>query len=162
MNINLNMVHLHLILNHIPVLGAIFVTALFIIALVFRNVFLQKVSLWFLVMVALSTAVVYFTGDHSVALVENLPTYSSTILDAHRKAAQLGLAAMFVTGMIALGGALLYSNKPRLPRLLSTSVLIILLLNSVLFTYIAYLGGQVNNPTIRSNGPVSGPIIKLP
>lgn len=158
--LNLNMAHWHLLLNHIPILGAMFITLLFIIALIFRNTFLQKVSLWFLVGVALVTAVAYVTGERAIPLVQNLPNVSMTMIQMHKTAAKVGLGLMFVTGVIALGGALLYSRRPKLPRLLLTTVLIILLFNSAVFTYIGFLGGQITHPEIRT--PISAPVGKQP
>lgn len=158
--LNLNMAHWHLLLNHIPILGAMFITLLFIVALIFRNTFLQKVSLWFLAGVALITAVTYVTGERSVSIVQSLPNVSTAMIQAHKQAAQLGLILMFITGVIALGGALLYSRRPKLPRFLLTIVLVILLLNSALFTYIGFLGGQITHPEIRT--PISAPVGKQP
>ena len=37
--------HIHLLINHVPILGSLFVLILFRVALVFKNGFLQKVSL---------------------------------------------------------------------------------------------------------------------
>jgi len=144
-------VHLHLLLNHIPILGSIFVTVLFIVALIYRNTFLQKVSLWSLVVIALFTAVTYLTGDGAVQAVQGLPGISVDIMHLHETVAKVDLGLMFVTGVIALAGALFYSFKPKLPRLLLVLVLSILLLNSGVFAYIGYLGGQIHHPEIRSS-----------
>ncbi|MDQ2885719.1 MAG: hypothetical protein M3Y39_06500 [Chloroflexota bacterium] len=143
-------VHLHLLLNHIPILGSIFITVLFIVALIYRNTFLQKVLLWSLVVVALFTAATYLTGNGAEQAVQGLPGVSEDILHLHESVAKVGLALMFVTGVIALAGALFYSFKPKLPRLLLVLVLSILLLNSGVFVYIGYLGGQIHHPEIRS------------
>jgi uncharacterized membrane protein len=146
--------HLHLLLNHVPILGSIFVTVLFIIALFYRNVFLQKVSLWFLVAIALFTAATYATGGKTAQAVQGLPGVAEDMVRSHELFAKFGLAAMFVTGAIALGGALFYSRKPAISRFLLTIILIILLFNSALFSYIGFLGGQIMHVEIRSSPPV--------
>ncbi len=56
---------------------------------------------------------------------------------------------MFVTGVIALGGALFYSRKPAISRSFLTIILIVLLINSGLFAYIGFLGGQILHVEIR-------------
>src|ERR1019366_9038565 len=119
--------HWHLLLNHIPILGSMFVTVLFIIALVFRNVFLQKLSLWFLVGIALVTAATYATGGDTALAIQGLPSVSESMLLSHELFAKLGLAAMFVTGVIALGGVLFYSHREAIPRIFLAVILIILL-----------------------------------
>src|SRR5579875_3738294 len=113
---NMNMAHLHLLLNHFPILGSIFITVMFAIALIFRNTFLQKVSLWFLVAIALMTAATYFTGGHAVDAVENLPTTSMAMVNLHENAARIGLILMFFTGALAVGSLLLFWLRGKLPN----------------------------------------------
>ena|SRR5450631_952593 len=146
----MTLAHLHLLLNHFPILGSIFLSVLFIVALIYKNVFLQKVILWFLVAIALLTAVTYLTGDPTVRAVHGLPGVSEDMIRQHELFAKFGLGLMFVTGILALGGALFYSRKPRLPRAFLSVILIILLLNSALFTYIGLLGGLILHQEIRT------------
>ncbi len=142
--------HLHLIINHVPIVGAIFIAAMFSIGLIFKNVFLQKVSLWFLVAVALSTAVAYVTGDKTKEAVEGLPQVSDQIIEAHERYARYGLIVMFIAGVVALVGVLLYSRRSQLPLYLRISVLVILLISIVIFTYVGLLGGEIMHTEIRA------------
>ncbi len=144
-----SMAHLHLIINHFPIVGSIFVLMLFIIALVLKNGFLQKLSLWFLVGVALSTAVAYVSGDKGQGAVQGLPQVSDTMITLHEQAARYGLISMFIAGVISLGGIILYRKRPVLPVYLRISVLLVLLVSVVLFSYIGFLGGQIMHPEIR-------------
>lgn len=146
--------HLHLILNHVPIMGSLFTTALFIIALFYRNTFIQKISLWFLVIIALVTAATYQTGDPAAHAVQNLPQVSDSALHAHELFGKFGLGAMFVTGVVALGGAFFYRKRPTIPTGYLALVLVILLINVGLFTYISFLGGQILHPEIRSFVPL--------
>jgi uncharacterized membrane protein len=149
----LNTAHLHLLLNHFPILGSIIITGLFIVALIFRNTFLQKVSLWFLAGIAVLTAITFQTGDGTkqAVLSLNLPqVVSLSALQTHQQMARVGLILMFFTGAISLGSAVFYRHKPALPRLLLAIMLVILLVNVGVFTYISYLGGLIMHPEIRS------------
>ena len=150
----MTLAHVHLLLNHVPILGSIFITILFIVALICRNVFLQKVSLWFLVFIALVTAVTYATGDKATQAVQGLPGISEPMIHMHESVAKIGLALMFITGVIALAGVFFYRNRATLPRFLLTAVLVILLLNSGVFAYVGYLGGQIHHEEIRTTSPL--------
>jgi uncharacterized membrane protein len=145
-----SMAHLHLLVNHFPIIGSIFISVMFIIALWFKNVFLQKVSLWFLVGVALSTALTYASGGGTKAAVQGLPQVSDTMIAAHEQAARYGLIIMFVAGALALGGIILYSKKPILPLYFRISVLVVLLISVVVLTYVGFLGGLIMHSEIRS------------
>ncbi|GCE30073.1 hypothetical protein KDA_55570 [Dictyobacter alpinus] len=146
----MNMAHIHLLVNHFPILGSIFVSILFLVAMIFKNAFLQKVSLWFLVFVALFTAVAYFSGDGAKNIAENVSHVSDSLVHDHESMARIGLILMFFTGAIALFGGVFYSRKPTLPLYLQIAVMAILVVNVVIFIYIGYLGGLISHPEIRS------------
>ncbi|GHO82144.1 hypothetical protein [Dictyobacter formicarum] len=147
---NMNMAHIHIILNHIPILGTAFVALAFLIALIFRNVFLQKLSLWFLALAALSTAAAYLTGDGATHIVESLNHASPILIHDHESMARISLIIMFFTGIIALFGIVFYTRKPALPRYLQVIVMAILIINTAVLIYVGYLGGLVSHPEIRS------------
>ncbi len=153
----LTVAHLHLLINHVPILGSIFITILYIVALIYRNAFLQKVSLWFLVAVALCTPITYLSGDKAIPGVQGLPGVSEQMIHMHEYAAKFGLLLMFITGILALGSAIFYRKQPKLPRLLLTVILVVLLINSAVFAYIGLLGGQIHHEEIRTtqSSPVS-------
>ncbi|BCL78564.1 hypothetical protein ccbrp13_10290 [Ktedonobacteria bacterium brp13] len=149
----LNTAHIHLLLNHFPILGSIIITGLFIVALIFRNTFLQKVSLWFLAGIAVITAITFQTGSgaEQAVLSLNMPqVVSLSALQSHKQMADVGLVLMFFTGAISLGSAVFYRNKPALPRPLLVLMLVILLVNVGVFTYVSYLGGMIMHPEIRT------------
>lgn len=144
-----SMAHIHLLVNHFPILGAYFIIVMFIIALLFKNVFLQKVSLWFLVGTALFTLIAYKSGDGAKSAVQGMPQVSDPMIQAHQQAALYGLIVMFFAGCIALGGIILYSKKPTLPLYFRISVMVILVISVVVLTYVGFLGGQIMHPEIR-------------
>jgi uncharacterized membrane protein len=145
-----SMAHVHLLINHFPIIGSMFISVMFIIALLFKNVFLQKVSLWFLVGVALTTAITYASGGGTKSAVQALPGTSDAAIAAHEQAARYGLIIMFVAGVLALGGIILYSKRPVLPIYFRVSVMIVLLISVIVLTYIGFLGGLIMHPEIRS------------
>jgi uncharacterized membrane protein len=146
----LSMAHLHLLINHVPILGSLFVLLLFSIALVFKHGFLQKVSLWFLAGVVLSTVVAYVSGDGTKKAVQGLPQVSDATITLHEQVARYGLILMFLVGVVSLVGILLYSNRPVLPVYLRLTVLALLLVSVGVMIFIGFLGGQIMHPEIRS------------
>jgi uncharacterized membrane protein len=145
-----SMAHIHLLINHVPILGSIFVLTLFLIALVFKNGFLQKLSLWFLACVALATAVAYVSGDGTKRAVRGLPQVSDAAISLHEQTARYGLVLMFLVGVVSLGGIILYRKRSILPTYLCITVLVLLLASVVVMVYIGFLGGQIMHPEIRS------------
>ena len=145
----MNMAHVHLWLTHVPILGSIFLAVLFLVALAYRNVFTQKVSLWFLGGMALLTIPTFFSGEAAEESVEDLPGVSEAMIHLHEFVSRFGLGLMCVTGVIALVGVVLFRNRPTLPRVLVALILALLLVNVALFASIGFLGGQIHHQEIR-------------
>ncbi len=156
---NISPAHLHLILNHIPIIGAGFVAAMLFIAIVYRNFFMEKVSLLFLVAIALTTAIVFKTGDGTAAAVQNLPGVSQQSILAHASAARIGLVLMFIIGCISLGGLVYFRKSDKLPRMYVFVVFALTVINTAVFIWIGYLGGQIMHPEIRQQSFIAAPVI---
>lgn len=147
----MNMAHVHLWLTHVPILGSIFLTVLFLVALIYRNVFLQKASLWFLGGIALFTIPTFLSGEAAEEVVEDMPGISTAMINAHESISRFGLGVMCLTGIIAVVGALIYRNTPMLPRTLVVAMVVLLLVNDALFASIGFLGGQIRHQEIRAS-----------
>ncbi len=147
---NLNEAHIHLILNHIPIVGCMFVTTLLIVAIALGSSLMQRVALVFLVLVALSTAATYLTGDGAADIVfHSLPNISGESIKQHEDIARISLVLMFVIGVVTLGGLLLFRKRERLPMAFISTVLILALVACGVFVFVGYLGGLITHPEIQ-------------
>ena len=142
--------HLHLILNHVPMLGVVIAGALFGIALAYRNIQFQRVALGFLVVFALTAIPVYLTGEPAEEAVERMPGVSERMIDRHEKAASTALAAMEGLGGLGLLGMLIFRKAAALPRVFAAGMLVLTLAVSGLFGWTGYLGGQIRHPELRA------------
>jgi uncharacterized membrane protein len=149
--------HIHLILNHVPMLAIVIAGALFGIALAYRNIQFQRVALGFLVVVALTAIPVYLTGEPAEETVERAPGVSEQTIDRHEKAAGAALAAMEALGGLALLGMLIFRKAAALPKVFAAGVLVLALAVSGLFGWTGYLGGQIHHPELRAAAQISGP-----
>jgi hypothetical protein len=161
---NLNAAHIHLILNHIPVLGTlIFAPLVLIWGLVRRSRDVTITGLLLAVILALTTIPIYLTGEPAEHELENQPWLEKPRVETHEEQAEAGLIAVLVTGAIALV-ALWMSRGGRPARGVLTGIVVVgLLVSAVLFSIAALSGGQIRHDEIRSPpaagaavGPVSG------
>src|SRR5690349_14667366 len=114
----MNVVHLHLLLNHVPVIGAVFGVFLLGIALLRRSDELAKASLGFLAVLGAFSVAVFLTGDPAQDAIEKLPGFSERLVDRHEDAA---LVATIVTAIIGAFGlaALVFYRRRAIPRWLT-------------------------------------------
>jgi hypothetical protein len=148
--------HMHLILNHVPMLGIVIAGALLGIALAYRNIQFQRVALGFLVVFALTAIPVYLTGEPAEKAVKHAPGVSERTIDRHEKAASTALAAMEGLGGFALLGMLIFRKAVALPKAFAAGVLVLVLVVSGLFGWTGYLGGQIRHPELSAAAPDSG------
>ncbi len=146
----MNSIEIHLILNHIPILGVAFVSLYLVIATIVKNTFMQKVSLWILLGVALVTIIVYLSGLRAETLVESLPNASKALLQLHEKVARISSLTIWAIAGITLLGLTFLRSKEQLFQYFVRGILAMTLLSTSLFILTGYLGGQVTHSEIRS------------
>ena len=142
--------HLHLLLNHVPVIGTLLGLLLLLVAFVRKSEELKKVTLVLFVLIALVTVPVYLTGEPAEEMVENIPGISKAMIDRHENAAFFTLIAVEVTGIIALAGLLVFRTKKGLGNLLALVTLAFSMVSGGLLAWTSNLGGQVRHTEISS------------
>lgn len=149
--------HIHLILNHFPIVGVMVAVAIFSIGRLRRNALFQQLSLWLLVVFALAAIPLYLTGESAEHTVSRLPDVSKALIENHEKAAGVALVVIEVLGGLGLLGLLLFGRTTPLPKAFAVGVLVVALSATGLFAWTGYLGGQIRHSEIRRGGPVPGP-----
>jgi hypothetical protein len=142
-------VHLHLLLNHIPVVGSLVAVVLFAAALLLREAVSTKFALAFTAAVAAVVVVVYFTGGSAEDAVERLAGVTESAIDRHEEAAEVTSVAMGVFGGLSVL-ALIVMGHRRAPRWLALAGLLGSLAVSGLMAWTANLGGQIRHTEIQS------------
>ena len=145
----MNWAHLHLLLNHIPVLGTVFGLVLLAYAIVRRNDALKKVALGAFVAIALVALPVYFTGEPAEEIVEGTAGVSKAAIEAHEESALVSLVGVELLGIIALIGPVTARARP-VSATVSGATLVVSLATAALIVRTANLGGQVHHEEIRA------------
>jgi len=144
----MNWPHVHLLLNHVPVLGTIFGLALLAWGLVRRNSTLERAALVTFVLIALAAIPAYFTGGAAEESVGHIAGMSDSAIEAHEEVALLALIGIELLGAVALGTLLL--ARSRFAILLTRSVLALALTTTALMTWTANLGGRIRHSELQA------------
>jgi hypothetical protein len=145
----MNMAHIHLILNHLPIFGTLFGLALLAVGLLRNSDELKRISLIIFVFMALAVVPVYLTGEPAESQVKNLPDVSGAFIETHEAAAQVSLATTMLLGMASCVALALSIRKVKAAVWMTPVVLGLALLVSGSLTYTASLGGQIRHSEIR-------------
>jgi len=149
----MSVLHLHLLLNHFPVIGTIIVIALFGVAIVWRSNSVARVSLGLLASLGAIALLVFFTGEPAEEAIENLPGFSEAITERHEEFALAATIVLASLGGLALG-ALLLLRKREIPKWITVSAFMLSLVAGGMMGYTAMLGGQVRHTEVRPGAAV--------
>ncbi len=146
----MNWPHVHLLLNHIPVMGVPFGFLLLAVALARKSLELTKASLGVFAVAALITIPVYLAGEPTEEVVEHLPGISESFIEEHEESALVSLVAIEILGVLALAGLIRFRGSS-IPTWLVTTSLVLSLLTAISVGWTANLGREIRHPEIRSD-----------
>lgn len=148
----MTIVHLHLLLNHIPVVGAIFVVALLATALVRRDSIVARVALWTSALLGIVAIAVYFTGEPAEEAVEHLPGISESVIERHEELALVATTMIAAFGALAFGALMMFRGRS-LPRWVIVSSFVGMVAVAGVMGWTANLGGQIRHTEIAGGVP---------
>ena len=141
--------HLHIVLNHFPLIGSVFVLGLLIASAYMKNDDMRRVSLILFVVLGLLAIPTYITGAAAGWAYQGRPDMSAQLLDAHRDAALLAFTFLGLTGIVSW---LVLWRERRYGRTSNAGFIAVLALGFIaLLTIIetGSLGGTVIRPELR-------------
>ena len=150
----MSILHLHLLLNHVPVVGAAFLVLIFGIAAVRRDSGLARMGLILCVLLAAVTGVVYLTGGAAEETVEKIRGVSELSISLHEEAAEVAMIAFAAVGVLAFGSLIIFRNR-QISRAVTVAALTCTLVVSGILAWTANLGGNIRHTELQA-GPVSG------
>lgn len=147
----MNFTHLHLVLNHFPVVGSFFGFFLLLIGQFKKDPLIKKIALGIFLFNAIIALPVYWTGEPAEDLVEQLPGVSKSMIEEHEEAAETALVFLEITGGISLFGLFFFRKSLFYPKWFVGILGIISLLSIVFIARSANLGGKIRHSEVRSN-----------
>lgn len=132
-------VHIHLLLNHFPIVGYLIILFIFLHGIYRKNEEFNFVSLWFLIFLSIITIIVYFSGHKAEELLEN--QLNKEYIEIHEEFALW----TFILSIILL----LSSIVSLITKKFRIFVFIILLLTIISSSITGFYGGQIKHDEIR-------------
>jgi hypothetical protein len=146
----MNWPHVHLALNHVPVLGSLFLFLLLLVAVCRRSEELKRLSLQGLLLLAAISIPIKFTGDFAAQALAHQPGVESAFVNRHEQSADQATTGIFLLGLIALAGLIAARKLRPVPAWATTAALIASLVTFALMVRTAQSGGVIRHPEIRA------------
>jgi uncharacterized membrane protein len=147
----MNAVQIHLMLNHLPVIGLVFVAVALGAGALTRKDTLVRFALFLMMGLALAVVPVFLSGEPAEEGVEHLAGVTERAIEPHEDMARVATIALVGLGLFALIGLLRTRGRP-VGRELTAAALLLSFAVAGLLAWTAHLGGQIRHPELRDAG----------
>jgi len=151
----MNSTHLHLLLNHFPIIGTLIGSGLLLAGIFRKNYQLSNSALTVLSIMAIIAIPVYLTGEPAEESVEKISGVSETIIEAHETAATVAIWLMMATGLTALITLIIQFKSKTYKPALNYMVALFALICFAAMARTGYLGGQIRHTEISSTATIN-------
>lgn len=146
--------HIHLLLNHVAIMAALFSAILFLFGAIRKNETIKNVALIGFVLAAVAAIPVFLTGEPAEESVEKLPGVLESVIEAHEEAAEFAIWMIGIAGLAALGSLLLKNVSFFKTTVFAGIMVVISLVSASAISYTGYLGGQIRHTEISGNATI--------
>ena len=147
----MNDAHLHLIVNHFPIIGTILGLGILITGIILKNNTVKSTAYVLFIVAAIFAAFSIGTGEGAEELVEDMPSVGKQIIREHEEMAEKLAIVLYVLGAISLAGLFLNYKKHAKAQLVSVAALVVAI-GAVFFAQqTGTTGGEIRHSEIRAN-----------
>ena len=146
----MNLAHLHLLINHLPIAGTILGGFVLAYALYTKNTQTKTAAYYLLLFSTIGAIIAYLTGDSAEESVEHLQGVTKGMIDQHEDLATIALVAICITGFLSLIGLYMVFMKNSLSRKLAKFVLFLSLVSFGLIAATGYYGGLIRHSELST------------
>ena len=147
----MNDAHLHMVVNHFPIIGTIFGLGILIAGIVMKNTTIKNTAYVLFVVAAIFAAVSMATGEGAEEMVEDMPSVGKKIIHEHEEMAEKLALVLYILGIVSLVGIFLNIKKNTKANLVSFLALTIAVVAVFLGKQTGTSGGEVRHTEIRAD-----------
>jgi uncharacterized membrane protein len=152
----MNDAHLHLVVNHFPIIGTIFGLGVLITGLLLKNESVKNTAYVLFVVAAIFGAFSMGTGEGAEEMVEDMPNIGKQIIHEHEELAEKLALVLYVTGFFALLSLFAAVKKHKFAKILSFITLALALVAGILSKSVGTSGGEIRHTEIREEAVKAG------
>ena len=145
----MNGAHIHLLLNHFPIIGLFFSFLILSLGVLRPNVGFVRAGLLIAIVSGIFALPTYLTGEPAEDIVKQTPWFSKPLVHEHEEAAEFAIWATEITAAAAAAGLFFSLKRNRIPKLLMIAIVVLNLFTLTVLARTNYLGGKITHVEIR-------------
>jgi len=146
----MNDAHLHLVVNHFPIIVTFLGFGILVTGMFLKNNSVKNTAYVLFVVGALFALASMATGEGAEELVEDMPDIGKKIIHEHEELAEKLALVLYATGIFSLLSLYTSIKKNKFAKALSYITLILSLAASFLATKVGNSGGEIRHTEIRA------------
>jgi uncharacterized membrane protein len=146
----MNPIHAHLLVNHLPIVGAIISFGVILFGIILKNDTVKKTGLFINIFSSISAFLAHITGEKAEHLAEEIEGISHSAIHEHEHQAEPFGQLMIGLGILAIIILILYRMKPKLANLLVFISALGLAVSCFLAQRAGTSGGEIRHPEINT------------
>jgi uncharacterized membrane protein len=153
----MNDAHLHLVVNHFPIIGTILGLGILIAGMILKNNSVKNTAYFLFILASIFVAFSMATGEGAEEIVEDMPSIGKQIIHEHEEMAEKLAIILHILSAISIIGLFLSYKKHAKANLVYFFALAIAIVAVFLAKETGTTGGEIRHTEIRANAvPVSG------
>lgn len=147
----MNEAHLHMVVNHFPIIGTIFGLGILVIGIVLKNTTIKNTAYCLFVVAAVFAVISMGTGEGAEEMVEDMPSVGKQIIHEHEEIAEKLAIVLYLLGLVSIAGFYMNFKNYAKASLVSFIALTISVVAVFLAQQTGTSGGEIRHTEIRAN-----------
>ena len=145
----MNEAHLHMVVNHFPIIGTILALGILFVGLILKNHSVRNTSYVLFIVAAIFGALSMGTGEGAEELVKDMPNVGWEIIHEHEEIAEKLALLLYVLGLLSIIALYLNFKKNTKEKLVSLCIVGIGVVSLFLVQKVGTSGGEIRHTEIR-------------
>lgn len=146
----MNQAHLHMILNHFPIIGLIFGIGVLFYGIIKRHTILVNTAYVMFIICMILAKATMITGEGAEEMAEELGI-SHDLIHKHEEFAETYMKALYALGIISILGLVANVKKHSKALIISFVIMILAIGSAALSISVGTSGGEIRHSEIREN-----------
>ena len=147
----MNDAHLHMVVNHFPIIGTILAIGILIGGIIIKNKAVKNTSYWVFIVAAIFGALSMSTGEGAEEIVKDMPTVGWEIIHEHEELAEKLALILYLLAALSFLALYLNFKKNTKEKLVSYIVIAIGFASLFVVQKVGTSGGEIRHTEIREN-----------
>ncbi len=150
----MNDAHLHMVVNHFPIIGTILGLGILITGMILKNNSVKNTAYVLFIVAAVFAAFSMGTGEGAEEMVEDMPNIGKRIIHEHEEIAEKLALILYLLAAVSLTGLILNLKNHSKAKLISFIAAIVAMGAVFIATLVGTSGGEIRHTEIRNENTV--------